>query len=71
MLNAVIQKQTLAAAESGVMKNFSFLLFERRFITVLRTRYEAKNIQIILVTPLENQSGIKPPACNIMRIAKT
>lgn len=52
--------------ESGVIIYFSFLLFDKKFITVLTERYTDIIIQITFVVLDENQSGIIPPVCKTM-----
>lgn len=66
MLSAVIQKQTVATNESGVIMYFSFLLFETKFITVFSDRYAAITTPIIFVMPAENHNGMNPPICKII-----
>ncbi len=62
-MNAQIQKQTAAVNASGVITKRSFLLPEKKFITVFSDRYAAKNTHMYLVTLGENHRGIIPPVC--------
>ncbi|MDH6366412.1 MULTISPECIES: hypothetical protein [unclassified Breznakia] len=56
-------------SDNGVITYFSFLLFEKKFIAVLITRYIAKNKQIHIAAVYESGSVIIFPTYRIINIA--
>lgn len=51
--------------DNGVIRNFSFLLLEKRLSKVLNDKYPAITIPIIFVVLTENHSGKSPSICKI------
>ena len=70
MLIAVIVKQIASVKDMGVIIHFSFLLVEKKFMTVFPKKKTAKNIHAILVALFDINTGSILPAARMIYNAK-